>query len=310
MDESTILSNASPQAEAVLDMFTIVMLIAGFVFLIVLTFVIINIIRFRRSKVSGTPHQNPGNPKLETLWTIGPALTLGFIFFLAVRTMNITEPPPKSHAVNLIITANQWWWKGEYLPDSVVVANEFHWPVDSLWLLEILSADVDHDFWVPALGPKVDAIPNHPNHIWMQPTDTGTYQGMCAEFCGAEHAWMRFLVVVEPRAAYDAWLKHQAQPAPFPTDSLEVAGFRTFVSMTCRNCHTIRGTGSNGIVGPDLTHVATRRRLAGGVFDNTPKNLAIWLHNPQAVKPGCHMPNLDLTNSQVHALVAYLETLK
>jgi len=310
MDESTIISNASPEAGAILNLFTIVMIIAGVIFLTVLTLMIINIVRYRRRQASGEPVQDFGNPRLETIWTVVPALTLGVVFLLTVRTMHQVSPPTESHSPDLTITANQWWWKGEYMSDSAVVANEFHWPVDQLWLIEILSADVDHDFWVPSLGRKVDAIPGHPNHVWMQPDDTGHYQGMCAEFCGAEHAWMRFLVIVESRDKYESWLKHQAEDAAFPTDSLAIAGMGTFVTMSCRNCHTIRGLGANGIVGPDLTHVATRLKLAGGVMENTPENMATWLRNPQLIKPGCHMPNLDLSEDKVKALTAYMETLK
>lgn len=310
MDGATIVSGSSPQAQQILSLFTIVLSIAAVIFAIVFGIVIINIVRFRRSKREGEPRQDFGNPKLETLWTLGPALILGFVFFMTVRTMHRVQPPPEDHPTDMIVTANQWWWKAQYPGTRAVVANELHMPVNEQWLLRILSADVDHDFWVPNLGRKVDAIPNHPNYVWLHPTDTGRFLGMCAEFCGAEHAWMRFTVVVEPKDRFEAWLKHQSENAVEPTDPDAVRGKQILMSMTCRNCHAIRGTAARGDVGPDLTHLASRRKIAGGVMKNTTDNLSTWLRAPQDIKPECHMPNLDLTKQEIHYLVTYLETLK
>jgi cytochrome c oxidase subunit II len=310
MQGATIVSGDSPQAQAILDLFTIVLSIAAVIFAIVLGLVITNIIRFRRAKRKGVPKQDFGNPRLETIWTLVPATILAVVFFITVRAMHNVQPPPEGRMPNMIVTANQWWWKAVYPGTGVVVANELHMPVDQLWLLRILSADVDHDFWVPRLGRKMDAIPNHPNHMWIKPLDTGTYLGMCAEFCGAEHAWMRFRVVVDPQDTFDAWLKHQAEDAVEPTSPEAVRGQQIFLSMTCRNCHTIRGTAADGDVGPDLTHLRSRKKIAGDVLSSSPEDLTEWIRNPQRIKPGCHMPNLDLTHDQVHYLVAYLETLK
>jgi cytochrome c oxidase subunit 2 len=310
MQGATVISNDSPEAAAILNLFTIVISIAGVIFLVVLSIAIVNIIRFRRSRARGEPFQDFGNPRLEAIWTLVPAAILGFVFFITVRAMNKVTPPHEHHPVDIIVTANQWWWKAAYPGSAAVVANEMHMPVDQVWLLKILSADVIHDFWVPQLSRKVDAIPNHPNYLWIQPLDTGWFSGMCAEYCGAEHAWMRFTVVVEPQPEYQAWLAHQAENAHTPDSGEAAEGMQIFMDMTCRNCHTIRGTPADGIVGADLTHVASRRKIAGGVLDFSPEDLTRWLLNPQYIKPGCHMPNLDLAAPRVHKLAAYLEYLK
>lgn len=310
MQGATIVSGDSPQAQAVLSVFTIVLSIAAVIFAIVLTVVIINIIRFRRAKRQGEPRQDFGNPKLEIAWTLIPAIILAVVFVITVRAMNSIQPPPEKHSPNMIVTANQWWWKAAYPGSGVVVANELHMPVDRLWLLRILSADVNHDFWVPNLGRKVDAIPNHPNYVWIEPTDTGRFLGMCAEYCGAEHAWMRFAVVVEPQERFEAWLRHQAEPPVEPTSPAAAHGRQTFMSMTCRNCHAIRGTAADGDVGPDLTHILSRTKIAGGVLSTSTADMTRWLRSPQSIKPGCHMPDLDLNQAQIDDLVAYLESLK
>ncbi len=310
MDGASIISNNSPEAQEILKVFVTVLSIAAVILTIVLGLVITNIVRFRRSKRKGEPFQDFGNPKLETIWTIIPAIILAVVFVITVRAMHNIQPSTEGHNPNMIVTANQWWWKAEYPGTGVVVANELHMPVNQRWLLAVLSADVNHDFWVPDLGRKVDAIPNHTNHVWIDPAKTGRFLGMCAEFCGAEHAWMRFTVVVQPVDSFQTWLKHQSENAVEPTDSSTIRGRDTFMSMTCRNCHAIRGTEADGTVGPDLTHLQTRRKIAGGVMENNSKNLTDWLREPQYIKPGCHMPNLDLTEKQLHYLVVYLESLK
>jgi len=310
MGGASIISGDSPQAQTILDVFTIVLSIAAVIFAVVLGLIITNIVKFRRSKRKEEPYQDFGNPKLETLWTVIPAVILAVVFVITVRAMHNVQPSPEGRGPDMIVTANQWWWKAEYPGTRAVVANELHMPVNKLWLLRILSADVDHDFWVPNLGRKVDAIPNHPNYVWLEPTVTGRFLGMCAEYCGAEHAWMRFTVVVEATDKYRAWLNHQAENAVEPTDPDAVRGRDTFTSMTCVNCHAIRGTDADGDVGPDLTHLKSREKIAGGVMKNNSGNLTEWLRAPQSIKPGCHMPNLDLTEDQLRYLAAYLETLK
>jgi cytochrome c oxidase subunit 2 len=310
MHGTTIISGDSPQAAAVLDVFTIVLTIAAVIFLIVLGVVITNIIRFRRSKRPGEPRQDFGNPKLEIIWTVVPALLLIGVFIVTVRAMHNIEPPPRDHKPDLTVTANQWWWKAQYPGTNVVVADEIHMPVNELWLIRVLSSDVVHDFWIPNLGPKVDAVPNHPNFVWLKPTDTGSFGGMCAEYCGAEHAWMRFTVVVQSREDYNAWLEHQEQYAAEPTDPDAVSGMRLFMSKTCSNCHAVRGTLAKGDIGPDLTHLASRGRIAGGVLSTSHEDLIKFVGNPQSIKPGCNMPDLGLSPEEVRHIVAYLESLK
>jgi cytochrome c oxidase subunit 2 len=191
-----------------------------------------------------------------------------------------------------------------------VTANEIHLPVGKRMLLQLEGGDVIHDFWVPQLGRKMDMIPGHTNWLWVEPTQTGTFLGACAEYCGAEHAWMRIRVIVQPQAEFDAWLRQQTQAAVTPTGGDAAQGAMLFQQQTCASCHAVAGTGANAQVGPNLTHFGGRDTIAAGVLDNTPDNLAKWLKDPQSVKPGSHMPDLQLTNDQIRALVAYLEAQK
>jgi cytochrome c oxidase subunit 2 len=84
----------------------------------------------------------------------------------------------------------------------------------------------------------------------------------------------------------------------------------TFVTQTCASCHAIAGTSAIANAAPDLTHFAARTDLAAGVIPNTPENLARWLKNPQSIKPGCKMPNFNLSDERFNELVAYLEGLR
>jgi cytochrome c oxidase subunit 2 len=185
----------------------------------------------------------------------------------------------------------------------VVTANEIHIPVGKRLLVDFRSADVIHDFWVPAIGRKIDIVPGHPNRLWIEADRGGTYLGACAEFCGNEHAWMRIMVIADSPEEFAAWMKDQAVAPPGPTTAEEQRGLAIYRKSICINCHV-------NSVGPDLTHIASRRTLAAGALDNTPQNLAAWLHDPEDFKPGSNMPNFRLRDDEVWALVAYLETQK
>ena len=82
-----------------------------------------------------------------------------------------------------------------------------------------------------------------------------------------------------------------------------------FLAGTCVGCHTVQGV-SAGVIGPDLTHFGSRKTIAGGMLPNTPENLARWVHHAPAVKPGSIMPDQKLSDTEVAAVVAYLESLQ
>ena len=156
----------------------------------------------------------------------------------------------------------------------------------------------------------MDAVPGHPNFFWMSADAPGSYGGACAEYCGAQHAWMRILVVAHEPAAFDAWQSEQLGPAGAPATAAAARGERVFRDEACGKCHAIAGRGFDGRVAPDLTHLASRSTLGAGVTDDTPADLPAWLRDPQSIKPGCHMPNFQLTDAKVDDLVAYLEELR
>jgi len=168
---------------------------------------------------------------------------------------------------------------------------------------------VIHSFWVPSLAGKQDLIPGRDTDITITPQKVGIYRGQCAEYCGAEHAKMALVVDVDSYPDFIKWWQHQLQTAPKPTTPLALAGYNYVTSRNCSACHAIAGTPASATVGPDLTHLASRRTLAASM-PMSEGNLYGWVADPQSIKPGTKMPTIGLEPNELHAVVAYLETLK
>lgn len=311
MQTSSPFLPAGPEGAAIAQLFAAILVIAGIIFVIVTGLVLYISFRYRSRSDSGEPTPNFGSNRMEVLWTVGPAILLVGVFTLTVGTIRALTPPPQTETQpDVIVIGHQWWWEVKYPATGVTTANEIHIPAGKRLLFQVGTADVIHSFWVPQLGRKMDMIPGRMNYVWYQVDEPGVYLGTCSEYCGAQHAWMRIRVVAQTQEEFDAWQQQQAQPASTPTSALAQEGQQLFQQLTCVNCHTIQGTPANAVVGPDLTHVASRSTLASGVLENTPQNLASWLADPQSIKPGIRMPNLQLTGPQIGALVTYLETLQ
>jgi cytochrome c oxidase subunit 2 len=254
---------------------------------------------------------------LEMAWTIIPSIIVVFITVPTVRAIIQTQPdkwPPDALEVRVI--AHQWWWEFRYPSTGVVTADEAHIPAHRTIHFAMVSRDVIHSFFMPAIGGKRDVVPGQTNSITLNANDVGEYWGQCTEFCGDSHANMRFRVFVDSPEDFDAWTKHQLEDPVKPTEGPAAAGAKIFADAPCAICHTIKGVSgfskeyTFGFRGPDLTHFGSRGTLAGAMLDNTPENLNRWIENPVEVKPGANMPTLGLTGEERSELVAYLESLK
>jgi cytochrome c oxidase subunit 2 len=254
------------------------------------------------------PAQVTGNPTMEIGWTVGSILVLVMLFVFMVKAMRVIDPQIERDP-DVTVIGHQWWWEVRY-PNGVVTANEIHIPVNTDILVRAEAADVIHSFWVPRLGRKMDMIPGHPNHLWIRADKAGNYDGACSEFCGAQHAWMRILVVAQAPDAFRAWSDQQLLPARVANTPSSLHGQKVFQEKTCVTCHAIRGVGPATRVGPDLTHFASRQTIGAGVSKNDPVALRHWLANPQAVKPGCLMPDFRLLYPEVDNLANFLENLQ
>jgi cytochrome c oxidase subunit 2 len=298
----------APGTHAIVGLWAFSLVVFTLIFAVVVSIIVYSLMRFRWREGEPDPEQVPGNKKVEIIWTVIPFLIVMVLFGLTVRTMGLSDPPPAPEP-DLIVIGHQWWWEAQYPKSGVITANEIHIPVGKALSVRLDAADVLHEFWVPELARKMTTVPGHPNHIWVEADKAGTYLGVCSEFCGTEHAWMRFLVIADPPEKFAEWEKAQLAPAASPTGEA-AKGLALFQQMSCMNCHAINGTTANARVAPDLTHFASRTQFGAGIVANTPENVRLWFQNPQQVKPGVLMPDFKFTDEQVKQLVAYFETLK
>ena len=310
------LEPASPASAAIADLHNFVLLIAAGVFVVVEGLIVLAALRYRRRpQDAGEPPQIHGNTRLEIAWTVAPAIIVVALFVLTLRAQQNIDAASYSAEPGVPITVevigHQWWWEFRYPDFGITTAGQMVIPVGRIINLQITSADVIHSFWAPELGGKTDAIQGVINRSLLRASRPDDYYGQCAELCGVSHAYMRLVVTAVSEEEFAAWATSQAKDAVEPTEEAAQAGQQVFQSAGCVGCHVIRGVpGAVGKTGPDLTHVASRPYIAGGILATTPYNLAKWLADPPAVKPGSLMPNLNLPPADIESLVAYLQTLK
>jgi len=306
----------STPADSIRDLSHFVLGVTGLIFAVVFGLLIYALVKFRGRSWDRErePAQVYGSLQIELAWTVIPVLVVVVFFLVTARVIHtIQDAPEPPHALEVTVIGHQFWWEFRYPVLGIVTANELHVPVsDSAHrmptFLKLLSADTDHSFWVPQLAGKTDLIPNRVNEMWLDPHETGVFVGQCAQYCGTQHAKMLLRVFVDTPEDFRIWVKRQQQ-SPDP-DVKEAAGRHVFENTSCVNCHAISGTNGNGRFGPDLTHLMSRSTIASGAAENTPENLRLWIQNPDAAKPGALMPAMKLSETELDALVRYLETLR
>lgn len=301
-----------PIARKADSLWDITFLIAAVIFVIVQGLLIFAMIRFRE-RPGHEARQFHGNTKVEIILTVIPALILAGLAVPTVSTVLALGKKPTGDVLEIKVIARQFWWEYQYGDLGVVTANEMHVPVDTPVYLTLEGDDVIHSFWIPKLTGKQDVVPGQVNTMQFEAERPGKkYLGQCTEYCGLSHANMRILVYTHTQSEFDSWVDEQREPAAKPQSALAREGERIFLEEQlpaggqCISCHAVQGTDAQGTIAPDLTHFASRETFAGAMFDNTPENLAAWLRDPPAVKPGAKMPSYGLTEDQIEALIAYL----
>jgi cytochrome c oxidase subunit 2 len=256
----------------------------------------------RRPGHDGEPRQVHGNLAVEIAWTMIPAVILAVIAVPTISLIFQTDAAAPSDAVPVTVVGKQWWWEFEYPGSSgrpaVVAANELHIPTGRAVDLSLQACDpslpyganggpgcnVIHSFWVPELAGKRDVVPGRTNHLTLRSDTPGTYQGQCAQYCGLSHANMRFRVIVQRPADFDAWLAGQRQGPAVPVAAAGPAGQLFTGTFQCTNCHTT-GNPSISTYGPNLTHLGSRGTFASGYFQLTKAKLVEWIMNAPGLIP-------------------------
>lgn len=243
-----------------------------------------------------------------------PLVVLLALLSYAVWLMPAIRPWLARHAPapeTIEVTGEQFWWRIRYpategLP-AFETANELRLPVGERVAFSLKAADVIHSFWIPALGGKMDMIPGRTNTLSLLPTKAGVFRAPCAEFCGTSHTLMAFSVIVMEQADYAAWRRAQADGGR--PDGGE--GERLFARHGCAGCHGVRGVTPAASLGPDLTFFGQRQTVGAGTLANTAENVARFIRDPAAVKPGAKMPAFEmLPESDIAAIADYLAGLK
>jgi cytochrome c oxidase subunit II len=306
----SVLDPRGPAAERIEGLWWLMLWISAAVFAIVLALLAIAVVRARRTDARPDHEARWGEPFVVVGGVVAPIVILAFVFVVALKDMSALSSPERDPTTTVDVIGNDWWWEASYVGSNAETANEIHIPVGEPVRVRLTTDDVIHSFWVPQLQAKIDMVPGRVNTMWLQADEPGRYRGQCAEFCGLQHANMIFYVVAEPADEFRAWLAREQEPASEPSDESSLIGRDVFMRSTCVGCHAIRGTEADADIGPDLTHLARRETLAAGVLRNTRTDLALFITDPQEVKPGAAMPPTDLTQAELDALLDYLEQLR
>jgi cytochrome c oxidase subunit 2 len=304
------LDPASDFAWKLHDLFEGIFWWAVVVFVLVEGALVVAVLRFRERPGRAAPKATHGNTILEISWTLAPAIVLVLIAIPTIKTIWDVDRPARGESLVIEAVGHQWWWEFRYPELGIATANELHIPVGRQIDVRLTSADVIHSFWFPRLGGKRDVIPGHETQIWFTADSAGLYLGQCAEFCGLSHALMKMELVAEAPADFEAWVEAQRAEAVVADSVAFAEGSQAFLQGGCIACHTVRGTIAQGVIGPDLTHIGSRRRIAAGILDNTPENMERWIRHSQEMKPGSLMVVPELDDDTVRRIVAYLQGLK
>jgi len=313
------LNPQGPVAETQYDLMKLSIGIMTLVVVVVFAICIYVLIKFRRRKGDKTiPKQVEGNHTLEIIWTVIPLIlllilgvpTIQHVFGLAKDYTNDKE------AIHVKVTGHQYWWEFEYTDYGITTAQELIVPTDKKIQFDLTSADVKHSFWIPAIGGKMDNNPGMSNLMYLEFPNEGVFRGKCAELCGPSHALMDFKAKAVSQASFDKWVSAMKAPAVMPADP-EIA--ETF-NAQCLSCHAVGEQGGNSA--PNLTGIGGRQTVAGILFNSdvvadpekedhtTVENLHKWISDPQKVKPGNTMPQVDLTPEQIDGIAKYLAGYK
>jgi cytochrome c oxidase subunit 2 len=201
---SGILDPKGPSAEAIADVWWLMLGLGVAVFVLFAVLLAVGLFRRRRAEEA--------RPS-EKRWILAggvvmPLVVLVIVFGATVAAMRAL-PEEGPEALVIEVTGHQWYFEVSYPEEGVTAVGELHLPVGQPVSLHLTSADVIHSFWVPELGGKMDMLPDGVNVLQLQADEPGEWGTQCAEFCGLEHATMRVHVVAESSDDFTAWIESQ-----------------------------------------------------------------------------------------------------
>lgn len=305
------LDPASDSSREITDLWWFMLIAATVVVAVVTALALLAVLRRQGRLGDRVARRLSGMRTVALGGVVFPLIVLAVLFAWTLETLVETAPGSEDPELTIEVTGRQWFWDVRYPgAEEAITANEIHVPVGVPVEIEVRTEDVLHSFWVPRLNRKIDLVPGEVNRITFTASERGVYRGQCAEYCGTQHGNMAFLVIADDHERFDSWLASISQPAIEPTNPDRRRGQEVFLDQGCGDCHTIRGTPAAGEAGPDLTHLAARRMLAGATIPNTRGDLGGWILDPQGIKPGNKMPGFDIGGEDLQHLLDYLEGLR
>lgn len=250
-------------------------------------------------------HNNP----LEITWTVIPSIIVVFIFIFGWRGYLDLATPPKN-ALEIQVKAAKWNWLFTHY--NGVEDNVLHVPVNKPVRLIMTSQDVLHSFFIPVFRVKQDVVPKRYTQVWFKATKPGTYRLYCTEYCGLDHSLMKTVVVVHEPGGYERYLQSKYDEfMSLPPDQL---GKMFYEQKGCKACHTVDGTPKAG-GGPTFKgSFGSTIEMADGSSVLVDENyIRESILEPTAkVHKGFApiMPKLDISDSEIDALIAYIKSLQ
>ena len=339
-----------PLAQQQIDAFYVTLWVTGFLLFAVGGTYLVAVIKFRLKKgddPNEIPHQSHGHPLIEVGLV---AVSAGLLVIIAIPTFagialmkNLPDEWEGKEAIEINVVGYQWWFNFEYADEGIYSSNELVIPAGRPVHLNLITRDVLHSFWIPKLSGKTDLMAGQVNEMWILADEPGYFWGQCAEYCGDSHAYMLFRTVALSDEDYAEWLAQQKtktvqngiEPVHIPAgvDPAQVAAGAALFQKNCLSCHLLDPAQMN-MGAPNLAHFASRSSIAAGWLENDwtdgegNAHLFKWIKEPEAVKPGNYMwsgflqedgtsvlmeglaDKEPMTDDEVHAILAYLQTLK
>lgn len=314
------LNPAGPNAGSLASLWWLMFWVCSVVYLLVMIAVVVAIRKGTQQKdlnpVLNIPSKTEARRRNAVLSAVVVTTLVLFVFLIASFSTgrSLTADLANKNGLSIEVTGRQWWWEVRYndvdASNIFTTANEIHIPVGVPVLFTLHGGDVIHSFWVPNLAGKKDLIPGKISTQWLQADKPGVYRGQCAEYCGLQHARMAFWIVADTQEQFNAWRQNQTQTSAPPATDSQRRGQQVFLSSSCVMCHAINGTTAASNFGPNLTHVGSRNTIAAATLSNTREHLSRWIVDSQQFKPGNKMPQNNLGQADLDAVVDYLQSLK
>jgi cytochrome c oxidase subunit II len=273
--------------------------------IVVTACMVVFVIKYNRKRHPRAEHVKE-SVLLEIIWTVVPTILALLMFYIGWINFNyIRNAPPDAMTVQ--VTARQWSWLFTY--SSGLQSDELRVPRGTPVKLLMTSVDVIHSLFIPAYRIKEDCVPGLTTHLWFSGDETGSYDIFCTEYCGLGHSHMRSRVIVMSPDEFDRW--YQASPVKTAT----ALGPKTLQAKGCLGCHSLDGSPK---IGPTFKGIIKRKEtvIEGGqekgiIVDTTfirSKILNPRLATVKGYPPV--MPPIPMTDIEIEAVAAYLETIK